>query len=239
VRILCEFLPRSPLVRRFDPDAGVVTPNGGVQRKGDTMRKTLAAATLAVSVAVGGAAGAALGGPTLAGAADTATGAVGWVQDALSGLVDDGTITEEQAEAVESALEEARPARGFGHARHLSTVADALGISEDDLRTALGNGQTLAEVAESEGVDVQAVIDAIVAAHEEHLAAAVANGRLTQDEADELLADAEERATAIVNGEVRPFRRGPFGHRHRFDRLGDDSADSTDTTDESETSDAA
>lgn len=77
------------------------------------MRKTTAVATMAASLALGGLAGTVLGTPTLAGAAQTATGAVSWVQEALSGLVGDGTITQEQADRVESALEQARPERRF------------------------------------------------------------------------------------------------------------------------------
>ena len=67
---------------------------------------------------------------------------------------------------------------GRGHHRHvafelreaLGAAAESLGITEDELRTALReDGQTLAEVAAAEGVDVQVVIDAIVAeVGEEH-----------------------------------------------------------------------
>ena len=60
-------------------------------------------------------------------------------------------------------------------------------------------------MAEANNVDVQKVIDAIVAEMNEHLAQAVTDGRLTQAEADERKANATERATALVNGE-RPER---------------------------------
>ena len=172
------------------------------------MKKTIAAAAVAASIAAGGLGGAVLGSPAIAGAAETAGG---WVQDALGGLVDDGTITQAQADAVETALEEARPARGpHGFHADLGVLTEALGVTEDELRTSLRDGDTIAEVAAAEGVDVQVVIDAIVAAQQERVDAKVAEGDLTQEEADERMADAEERATDLVNGEL-PLR-GP-GHR--------------------------
>lgn len=181
------------------------------------MRKSIVAATTAASIAAGAIAGSVIGTPGLAGAAETADVAVGWVEEALGGLVDDGTIDQGQADAVASALEEARPERafgpgGFGHhgpGHHgfgwhvdLSTAAESLGITEEELRSAIGDGQTLAEVAAERGVAVEAVVDALVAAQRERVAEEVDDGGLTQEQADELLADAEERVTALVDGEL-------------------------------------
>jgi polyhydroxyalkanoate synthesis regulator phasin len=174
------------------------------------MRKTIAAA----SIAIGGFGVLGLGAAAIAGAQDDPSDDErgGWVQDALSGLVENGTITEEQADAVEEALDDTRPDRGFeegiGHPGFafgfggISTVAESLGIGEDELRAALADGQTIADVAEEQGVDVQDVVDEIVAAQRERLDEAVAEGHLTQEEADEFLAGAEERVTAFVNGEL-------------------------------------
>lgn len=187
------------------------------------MRKTIAAATLAASVAVSGVTGAMLGTPALASATETADGAADWVREALSGLVQDGTIDQAQADAVTSALEEARPAHRFAHRwfgghLDLATVAESLGMTEDDLRTTLEDDQTIAEVAEERGADVQVVVDAIVAAQEERLAEDVAAGGLTQAQADAILAEADERATALVNGERPSF--GGRGHRDIGPRWG-------------------
>ena len=187
------------------------------------MRKTVTAATLAASLTVGGIAGAVLGAPALAGAADTTAVAVGWVHDALSGLVSDGTLTQDQADAVESALQEARPERGprhggFGRFGGVSAAAQALGISEDELETQLRSGSTVAEVAAARGVDLQTVIDAVVAAQKERLAKAVTDGDLTQAEADQRSADLVQRVTDFVNGKGpgpgRGFGRGPGGRGH-------------------------
>ena len=81
----------------------------------------------------------------------------------------------------------------------LETAATTIGISEDDLRTALEDGQTLAEVATANGVEPQAVIDALVAEATTRLDEAVADGRIEQADADERLADLTERITTAVN----------------------------------------
>ncbi|HLF41689.1 MAG TPA: hypothetical protein VI854_09490, partial [Acidimicrobiia bacterium] len=82
----------------------------------------LAAFGLVAGLLGGGAAGLAFGVPGLAGAQTDesttttetpATAARGqWMRDALAPLVEQGTISQSQADAVISALEEARPARG-------------------------------------------------------------------------------------------------------------------------------
>ncbi len=186
------------------------------------MRKRIVAVTILLSVTAGGLVGAVAGGPSLAGAAQTAAGAAGWVSEALTGLVDDGIISAEQADAVEDALVEARPERGRGHharARlvRLAAVAERLGISPDELWAALGEGRTIAEIAADNGVDIEAVVDAIAAEHEEWLVRAVADGELTQEQADRLRQRAEERARAIVDGEGPgrgPGGRGPGPRGH-------------------------
>ena len=93
----------------------------------------------------------------------------------------------------------------------LETAADALGITEDELRTALRDGQTIAEVATDQGVDLQSVIDALVAQANTRLDEAVANGRIDAARADEIRANLPDRITAFVNGEFREGRPGGPG----------------------------
>jgi len=126
--------------------------------------------------------------PTTPPAADT-TGArpePGTILKArLQTLVDDGTLTSSQLDAVATALEAARPmgggheGRGHGSQNHggpgmggarggmrqemLTAAADAIGITADDLKTAIEGGQTIAQIAEANGKSVQSVIDALVA----------------------------------------------------------------------------
>ena len=134
-----------------------------------------------------------------------------WLEEALQPLVADGTITQAQADAVTSALQEARPegrpggrgiGRGMGHGRighSLEAAATAIGIAPDELRTALRDGQTIAEVAAENDVDIQTVIDAMAAEVKTHLDEEVAAGERTQEEADAKLADAIERITERLN----------------------------------------
>lgn len=98
---------------------------------------------------------------------------------------------------------------GPGFGAGLDAAAEAIGISEDDLDTALRDGQTIAEVAEANGVDVQVVIDALVTEATARLDEAAQEGRIDAAEADERTADLTERITDLVNGEGLPGR--PFG----------------------------
>jgi hypothetical protein len=81
-------------------------------------------------------------------------------------------------------------------------------LSETELQTQLADGKTLADVAEAQGKTV----DGLVAARcrrDEEVDAAVAASRLTQAQADEMLANAEPRFTDLVNGTLPA--RGPRG----------------------------
>lgn len=143
----------------------------------------------------------------------------------LQDLVDDGTITSDQADAVAAHLIANRPERGDHGARpdlgegrgpggrrgpggpgaDGEVVAELLGIDAQQLREELRAGSSIADVAVANDVDVQTVIDALVEDAQAHLELAVENGRLTEDEAAARMADLTERITAMVNGE-RPIR---------------------------------
>lgn len=151
----------------------------------------------------------------------------------LAELVAGGDLTQEEADRIEAKAPEAfdrllgavpgqhgdRPGhgRGFAIAKHsLETVAEVLGIDVATLRTQLGEGQTVAEIA---GPQTQAVIDALVADAGEAIDNAVANGRLPEDKADEAKTKAAEFIEKWVNegrperpegaeGRVRPGLRG-------------------------------
>lgn len=111
----------------------------------------------------------------------------------------------------EEASEADREGGCRGGVRNSEAVADALGITTDELQAARGAGQSLADIATAEGVSIDVVVDAIVDDVEEHLAEEVAEGDLTQEEADERLAAAEERATEKVNAD--PAEGAPQGLR--------------------------
>ena len=97
----------------------------------------------------------------------------------------------------------------------ISTAAESIGIEPSALVQALRDGQTIAEVAQGNGVEASTVVDAIVAAGQARLDQAVQDGLLTRDEADERSADLVGHATDLVNGDLPlPFRgRAPLvGH---------------------------
>ncbi len=140
------------------------------------------------------------------------------IQSRLAPLVEAGTITQAQADAVTEALATGRGpggmARGF---RVIHQVADFLGLTVEEMRAAIQEYDTLADIAAANGSSADELVAHLVAAFEEHLALAVENGRITQERADELLAGAVEHLTEIVNGEIpqppadRPGSRGRGG----------------------------
>jgi hypothetical protein len=148
------------------------------------------------------------------------------IEDVLADLVEDGVITEEQGAQVAEALRE-RVRDFWGH-RHafkvgasLETVAGVIGIEVDALRDAVRDGQSIAEVAEANGSSAQAVIEALVAEMNTRVDQAVEDGKLTEERADEIRAEAPDKIESMVNGEFEG-RRGPGGHHRGFG--GPDSA---------------
>ncbi len=83
-----------------------------------------------------------------------------------------------------------RPLRGFGfgHGQELTIVAEQLGITTDELFTALQGGKTVADLAAEKSIEVSTLIDAVIAAETETLTTSVTDGTLTQAQADAHLA---------------------------------------------------
>ena len=181
------------------------------------MNKKLVSISLGAGLVVGSAAGL-IAVPAISGAQTTNTTAATApanrpdpsvrLNETLKPLVDAGTITQAQADAVVAALKEAGP-KGAKGGPGLEVAAQSLGMSADELHTALKGGQTLAQVAADKGVNVQVVVDALVASATNHINEEVASGELTQAEADEKLANVTERVTERVNN-PRP-EGGPRG----------------------------
>jgi len=181
------------------------------------MKKSIAATAIAATTLGGVAAGAALFTPVIAGAQDgvdePAPPQADHLHDALQGIVDDGTITDVQRDAVIAALREYRAENGgprhHGPGPHGSgVIAEILGLDGSEIREALRAGQSLADLAAEQGVSTDALVDALVEAAEERVDAALAAGRIDDQKAAEILASAEERAEAVVNGDLPPGRPG-------------------------------
>ncbi len=78
-------------------------------------------------------------------------------------------------------------------------AAAALGLTPAELRDALSDGSTLADVANSLGIDPQTVIDAMLQPILDHIDQAEADGQITSDEAAAKKAEATQRVTDLVN----------------------------------------
>lgn len=165
------------------------------------------------------------------------------LQSVLQPLVDDGTLTQEQADKVIAALEAAdlggmgggmgggmpgdgdgdhgQGGPGAGMFGGLDSVATLLGISNADVVSALQGGQTLAQLAEAHGTTAQDVIDVLVAAVKAHFDAEVATGEHTQADADARIAEATQQITDFVNNGGGLMPGGDGDRRHHGDGQGD------------------
>jgi hypothetical protein len=142
--------------------------------------------------------------------------------------VEDGRLTAEQADALKERLETGDvpllmgpwdghgPGHGFhgghGFSGGLDAAAEYLGLSEDELRMALEDGDTFADVAEAQDKAVDGLVDAMVAAARADLDEAVEEGRITEELRDSMLSTLEERIRDHVNEGFRHVPGGP-GHR--------------------------
>jgi hypothetical protein len=163
------------------------------------------------------------------------------LENRVDAAVAAGRLTKEQGDAVKKRIESqdyptlGGLGLGFGHRGgpgmhapgHLDTAASYLGITPAELGTQLRSGKSLADIAKAKGKSVDGLVAALVADEKTRLDAAVKTGRITQAQADQILANAKQRVTDMVNGKrpERPTGRfggppGPlgFGPRHHRDR---------------------
>lgn len=145
-----------------------------------------------------------------ASATERTTARVTAITNALAGLVTDGSISQAQADevattlATSDALRGGRGGKGVGRVSS-ETVAQILGITVDELRTQQQAGQTLAQIADAEGISRADLVSELVDAAETQLAADVTAGRTTQAQADERAAQLQAEVTEEVD-QVRTGR---------------------------------
>jgi polyhydroxyalkanoate synthesis regulator phasin len=127
-------------------------------------------------------------------------------QEVIQQAVEDGVLTQDQADRMLSNLEE----YGFGFGRlgrlgghwggwmgdwkggslsNWQWLADQFGMTIDELAAELEAGKTIAELAEEKGVDLQA---AQIEAMKERIQQAVEDGKITQEQADWLIQGLEQ-----------------------------------------------
>ena len=155
------------------------------------------------------------------------------ILERLAPLVDDGTITDDQAEAVAAHLADAfdRPFKRRPGPGVMARALEFLGVTPEEAREALGEGRTLADIAEANGSSGDELVEFLLEQIESRLDEAVAEGDLTEERKAEIVENAEQRLTALVDGKVdlpRPHDRrrgphrgtpgfGPFGEQPPFD----------------------
>jgi hypothetical protein len=130
-----------------------------------------------------------------------------------------------RAEAAGSLAAELRGGRGFCGAAGLEAAAQALGLAAEEVQTQLRAGESLADLADAQGVELQTVLDAVTAAcvqaTRDQIAAAVTAGTMTQAQADWLNEGLDQGfwGPAATDGAGLGFGfggRGGFGHAGRF-----------------------
>lgn len=80
----------------------------------------------------------------------------------------------------------------------LSVAAKTIGVDDETLFNEWDESKSLADVAKAHNVDPQKVIDAVVAAEKEQVVQLLADDVISQDEADEWLAELENEAVFFV-----------------------------------------
>lgn len=125
-------------------------------------------------------------------------------QAMIDQLVEDGTITQEQADNVADVKAAFQEQRAANKAEKLAAIADAIGIGIDELTEAKEAGTPLNEIA---GDNLPAVVDLFVDNATERIEEKVEDGTITQEEADEKLDGLQERI------ETRLEEGGGFGRK--------------------------
>jgi polyhydroxyalkanoate synthesis regulator phasin len=142
-------------------------------------------------------------------------------KDVLDGLVNDGTISQDQEDKIIQAFKDAKPEkapgqgpgqgqgplgrRGRGAAAGqilkgmVDVAANTIGVPPSDLANELKSGKSVADVATAHNVDPQTVVQAIVDAGNTKVDEAVTNGKLTSAQGDKIKSHLSDAATKFVN----------------------------------------
>ena len=108
---------------------------------------------------------------------------------------------------------------GKGGGKFMSaTLATTLKLTQEELKTQLHSGKSLADVAKAQSVDIADVKTVLTSDFTAHLAEEVTSGKHTQAEADAKLAAFKTNLDTMVNrvgpaGGMKGEGRGPGGHR--------------------------
>jgi hypothetical protein len=153
--------------------------------------------------------------------------AIAALTDRISQAVAAGSLTQQQADemlanlsaVIDQALNGAyRLGEGRGISRDqvqengarilVQAAADATGLTPQAVLAELRQGSTLTEVVTANGGSVQAVLDTALQSATDRINQAVASGRMTQAQADELIANLTQRLTSMMNGDLAAVGAG-------------------------------
>lgn len=76
---------------------------------------------------------------------------------------------------------------GWGKECNLRSIAEILGMSPDELATALRNGKTIAQLAQEKGIALSTIVDQCLQFEKDWLSFLVQKGYITQEMADKWL----------------------------------------------------
>ncbi len=152
----------------------------------------------------------------------------------INQAVANGNATQEQADQLLSNLEQlmtdgingelpfnlgANPRKDIERAL-ISSITEVTGMDAQSIIQEIRGGSTLADVIAENGSSVDEVVASAMAKSTERVNGWVENERITQEQADEILAGLEQFYTDVLNGDVE-FPRpngGPRGDRDNRDR---------------------
>ena len=140
------------------------------------------------------------------------------VTDRVNEAVNNGNMTQEQADNILGSIEQTLtdilegefegPIRDRLNDRDgsrpivigiLRQISEETGLTMQDIIPLLRDGATPAEVLTDNGVDLDTFVDSLMVTAEERLATGVENGRITQEQADERLATIRTTLTERLN----------------------------------------
>jgi len=148
----------------------------------------------------------------------------------LDKAVEEGNLTQDQADRIRERADEGfgpgmmgrgmmgrgMMGRGLGMMGDsedslIAVAADKLSMTVDELTTQLKDGKTVADLAQEKGVDLQTMFDAFLAARQETLSQAVTDGKITQEQADQMLEHMRDMIEDHLNGEMPMYGPGGCG----------------------------
>lgn len=174
---------------------------------------------------------------------DRRAGFVERVRENLQELVDKDTITTDQADAVAETLAtkaaERDPGKGKGRGHHgpgmgfHDDIAEALGLTQEQVQEGFEAGKSLAEIAEEHGISRDDATAKLITAGAAKIDAAVEEGKLTTEKAAEMKEKLPERVEKMLD--MTPGTKGDRPRRGGQPGEGRPSGDNADNNDGGDT----